>query len=278
MARRRVFRVKVECPHFQPDVSITANRAALIGQNVTFENTDASVSVRLRGTYIGQLAREISGQVRRFVDRGRIVKASLEKAYPIYNATFEITGATLHLRVEYLARKGEPAIILPAEPFLAPDAEYASRSFFTKVAGVTHEGHQRIVARCSTGELLRLVRDPNNLFDSGAIKVMRLNRQQLGFVPQHVSRGGDPSGLAAQMDRGVVYSCRIKDLTGGGTKTRGVNIEITECARCSDGSLSVPVHASSPEGRAGHKSGSGYLSAAVISVLLFFALALAVMG
>jgi hypothetical protein len=234
MARRRVFRTKVECPHFRPDISITANRAALIGQNVTFENTDPGVSVRLHGTYIGQLAPEISGQVRRFVDCGRIVKASLEKAYPSYNATFEITGATLHLHVEYLLEKDEPAIVPPAEPFRAPDdAEYASRSFFTKIAGVTHEGRQRAIERCSAGERLKLVRDPTNPFDSGAVKVMRLNGQQLGFVPQHVSRGGDPSGLAARMDRGVVYSCRIKDLTGGDIKTRGVNIEITECNPCS---------------------------------------------
>jgi hypothetical protein len=30
------------------------------------------------------------------------------------------------------------------------------------------------------------------------------------------------------MDRGYRFKCRISDLTGGGAKTRGVNIEITE--------------------------------------------------
>ena len=59
---------------------------------------------------------------------------------------------------------------------------------------------------------------------------MRLNGEQLGFIPEHVSRGGDSSGLASRMDRGEKYRCRISDLTGGGGKNLGVNIEITETA------------------------------------------------
>jgi len=103
------------------------------------------------------------------------------------------------------------------------------RSFFTKVAGVTFEGRQRIVARCSAGERLMLVRDPDNHHGAGgAIKVMRLNGEQLGFIPTHVSRGGDSSGLAFRMDQGEKFQCRIKNLTGGGEKTRGVNIEISK--------------------------------------------------
>jgi hypothetical protein len=49
--------------------------------------------------------------------------------------------------------------------------------------------------------------------------------EQLGFVPAHVSRFGDPSGLSSGMDRGDKYECRIKDLTGGGMSL-GINIEI----------------------------------------------------
>src|SRR5579862_99031 len=35
---------------------------------------------------------------------------------------------------------------------------HGPRSFFTTVAGVTHEGRQRIVGRCTVGESLRLER------------------------------------------------------------------------------------------------------------------------
>jgi single-stranded-DNA-specific exonuclease len=101
--------------------------------------------------------------------------------------------------------------------------------FFTKVAGVTFEGRQPIVARCSVGESLVLVRDPNNHFDKGAIKVVRLNGEQVGFIPAHVSRSGDSSGLAFRMDQGSEYRCRITNITGGGPgESLGVNIEITE--------------------------------------------------
>ena|ERR1035441_9177923 len=111
---------------------------------------------------------------------------------------------------------------------MAPSYEFSLRAFFTKVAGVTFEGRQRIVARCSEGERLTLLRDPNNPHDSGAIKVMRLNGEQLGFLSADVSRGGNSSGLAYRMDRGDMYQCRISSLTGGGRKNLGVNIEITE--------------------------------------------------
>jgi hypothetical protein len=55
------------------------------------------------------------------------------------------------------------------------------------------------------------------------------NGEQLGYIPAHVSRGGDSSGLASEMDRGRRFQCTIKDLTGGGPgRSLGVNIEITE--------------------------------------------------
>lgn len=112
------------------------------------------------------------------------------------------------------------------------------RTFRTKVAGVSFKGRQRIVAKCSEGELLRLVRDPTDRYDKGAIKVERLNGEQLGFVPAQVSRSGNPSGLSFRMDQGQKYQCRIAALTGGGPGRRlGVNIEITNVEDF-DGALS----------------------------------------
>ena len=58
---------------------------------------------------------------------------------------------------------------------------------------------------------------------------MRSNGEQLGFIPAYVSRGGDSSGLAFQMDHGSQYRCTISDITGGGEgRSVGVNIEVTE--------------------------------------------------
>ena len=158
--------------------------------------------------------------------------ATIERACPIYSDKLKPTGAQLDIKVEYFLEKGQPAIA--TEKYWrcvpCPNGEtHTSGSFFTKVAGVTFEGRQRVVARCSVGERLVLVRDPNNRFDKGAIRVLRSNGEQLGFIPSHVSRSGNSSGLAFRMDRGDTYHCRISDITGGGWgKHLGVNIEIIE--------------------------------------------------
>jgi len=101
------------------------------------------------------------------------------------------------------------------------------RSFFTKVAGVSHRNSNRtsrqaIISRCRVGEELLLVCEPDNSFDPNAIKVLRANGEQLGYIPASTAA----SGLTRQLDRGDAIRCRISDLTGGNGWTRGVNIEV----------------------------------------------------
>ena len=127
-----------------------------------------------------------------------------------------------------LRRPRVPKTIYTAE------AEPIRRHFFTKVAGVSFvntdgSSRQKIIARCHVGERLDLIREPYSRYDpEGAIRVMRRNHEQLGYIPAYVSRGGEPDGLAAQMDLGWPYRCRIADITGGGDFWLGVNIEITD--------------------------------------------------
>lgn len=100
-------------------------------------------------------------------------------------------------------------------------------SFFTKIAGVSYRNsdgasRQAIIKRCQIGEELSLVREPNNSIDKNAIKAVRQNGEQLGYVPAHVAA----NGLADQLDGQEKIRCRISDLTGGDGLTRGVNIEV----------------------------------------------------
>jgi hypothetical protein len=114
-----------------------------------------------------------------------------------------------------------------------------SRTFYSKIAGISNKNddgsdRQEIVKDCIPGEILRLVRESDNPFDSGAIAVYRANGKQLGYLPAHVSRGGDRSGLAADMDSGTKYLCKIEAITGGGADLNfGVNVELTGGARFS---------------------------------------------
>jgi len=210
------------------DVSMTAVRNALIGRTVTFEKSLLAVEVivRMDGVVIGVLDETIGLQVISALERGVSFTVAIKKAYQKYGEKFKPTTASIYLKAEYVSEKDQPSIEVPKVPVQMHEG--TSRSFFTTVAGVTHEGRQKIIARCVVGEALSLLRDPDNRFDRGAIRVLRLNGEQIGFIPAHVSRGGDSSGLASQMDRGGKYWCRIKDLTGGAGMSLGVNSEIIE--------------------------------------------------
>jgi hypothetical protein len=109
-----------------------------------------------------------------------------------------------------------------------------TRTYIMSVAGVSYNNddgsnRQTIISRCRPGEQLMLIREPENTFDPGAVKVVRTNGWQLGYLPAHMTRDGDPSGLAHQIDAGVKFRCRIADITGGGPGMRyGVEIDITD--------------------------------------------------
>ena len=107
--------------------------------------------------------------------------------------------------------------------------------FFTKIAGVSHENsdgtsRQSVIKRCRPGDVLRLVREPNNPHDANAVKVLRRNGEQLGYLPRHVVM----TGLARDIDRGTHFRVEVKDITGGGRQTLGVNIRIIELDEGSD--------------------------------------------
>jgi len=109
-----------------------------------------------------------------------------------------------------------------------------TRTYFVSVAGVSYDNddgssRQTIISRCKPGEALMLNREPNNRFDSGAIRVTRRNGQQIGYVPAHIAHNGDSGGLAHEIDAGVTFRCRIAEINGGGAGlVLGVIIEITD--------------------------------------------------
>ena len=61
--------------------------------------------------------------------------------------------------------------------------EYCSGDVIcTKVAGVTFNNRQAVLARLSPGETIQLRREPNNPYDPNAIRVGVLNGQQIGYL------------------------------------------------------------------------------------------------
>lgn len=232
MARRRVFKVRFRCPQAVAETFPVSAAFYLIGKTATLEQTaESDIAITLAGLALGKLDVSVSTQVVAAMARGQVFSAIVINGFPAYTQDLKPDGADIDIKVEYMLDAGNPAIEIDSAwraVHVDSSPPRASHSFFTKVAGVTHEGRQRIITRCIIGESLTLVRDPHNRYDRGAIKVLRANGEQLGFIPAHVSRGAGQSGLSEYMDRGARYSCRISDLTGGGDLSLGVNIEVTE--------------------------------------------------
>ena len=71
----------------------------------------------------------------------------------------------------------------------APDLERESSHEYhtgslicTRVAGVTFDGRQSIVAQLSIGEQILLIQEPTNYYDHNAIRVERKKGQQIGYL------------------------------------------------------------------------------------------------
>ncbi len=94
-------------------------------------------------------------------------------------------------------------------------------AFHTKIVGVTFDGRQAILPTVRTGERLHLVRDPQNVRDPHAIKVLLGDGRQLGFLS-----AGLAARLTPSMDAGARYAATVASLTGGGDRAWGLNIYV----------------------------------------------------
>jgi hypothetical protein len=100
---------------------------------------------------------------------------------------------------------------------------HISNGFITdRVKGVTFEGRQNVVAQLSVGEKLLLRREPQNPHDKNAIRVERVDGQQVGYIDRELA-----FHLAYPFDKyGKPVPATVVELTGGrdsGTY-RGVRI------------------------------------------------------
>jgi single-stranded-DNA-specific exonuclease len=95
-----------------------------------------------------------------------------------------------------------------------------AESFHTKLAGVSFEGRQEVVARLQPGAPVRLVRQPDNEFDPNAIAVFAPTGEQIGYLNRRLA-----SVLAPALDAGAEWDVGVTDVTGGeDAGARGVNV------------------------------------------------------
>jgi single-stranded-DNA-specific exonuclease len=85
------------------------------------------------------------------------------------------------------------------------------RSIQTRIVGVTFENRQTIVALLTDREQVFLIREPDNQFDRNAIKVVRWDHRQVGYLNRELAKI-----LAPRMDRsGRPVKATVTALTGG---------------------------------------------------------------
>ncbi len=108
--------------------------------------------------------------------------------------------------------------------FLARDP-YASigdsYGFHTKIVGVTFEGRQDLVSGLVPGAALALTRDVANPYDANAIGVW-FGQLQIGFLKRQIA-----ARIAPNIDAGERYHAEVRQVTGGGSRSAGVNIWVT---------------------------------------------------
>jgi hypothetical protein len=97
---------------------------------------------------------------------------------------------------------------------------FDSNYFHSKLVGVTQGNRQSIIRSMYENEVLNLVREPFNEYDSNAIAVYRKS-ERIGFLSRDISKE-----LASQIDNGVRYRCTADKITGGNGYNYGVNILI----------------------------------------------------
>lgn len=104
-------------------------------------------------------------------------------------------------------------------------------AFHTKLAGVTFEDRQEVVARLTSGTPLRIERQPDNPYDANAVALVEPHGAQVGFFNRRLA-----AVLAPVLDAGVDYDVEITEVTGGDPgRSHGVNVLVSRRSVDHDG-------------------------------------------
>jgi hypothetical protein len=83
------------------------------------------------------------------------------------------------------------------------DAHYKKKEV-TKLMGIHIDNRYQEIKKCSDGEELMLVREPNNNFDSNAIAVIKFNNKLVEYIPKQ-----EAQKMAPLMDSGKIFRCTL---------------------------------------------------------------------
>jgi len=93
-------------------------------------------------------------------------------------------------------------------------------SFYMKAVGVTFGNRQRVISRLQSGDKLKFVMEPNNIYDKYAVAILTMDDQPIGYVSKDYNQD-----IFNRMKNGQHYNLTVSTITGGGFDSAyGVNI------------------------------------------------------
>ena len=97
-------------------------------------------------------------------------------------------------------------------------------TYHIKAVGVTFGDRQRVIRNLHVGQPLRFVAEPNNPYDSNAVRIETLDGKQVGYISKDYNQT-----YSYNLQKGLVtYKAVVSSITGGGFGTSyGLNIEVT---------------------------------------------------
>jgi len=103
------------------------------------------------------------------------------------------------------------------------DDGYIPKEICAKIVGVTVENRQSTVEKLKVGEIVVLIREPNNQYDKDAIAVYNESSEMLGYIPKDIE-----SDLAKAMDEGTGYEASVRSKSGGNGFNYEATIQVTK--------------------------------------------------
>jgi len=91
--------------------------------------------------------------------------------------------------------------------------------FSLNIVGESH--YQKEVRRCSPGELVTFIREPENPRDEMAVRIASARGQTIGYLSSDRARW-----IAGDMDKGTTVSSHVDRITGEGRESRGIVLRV----------------------------------------------------
>ncbi|WP_252231649.1 HIRAN domain-containing protein [Clostridium sp. ZBS15] len=98
-----------------------------------------------------------------------------------------------------------------------------SEKMCTCVIGLRNEKSKAAIEKLKVGDIVKLLREPNNIYAKDAIAVYSINNEMLGYIARD-----DEKELAEFIDREAEHEASVTSESGGNRSNYVVNIQVTK--------------------------------------------------